>query len=61
MVWGAGKISIAELKQDLSGIKEETKRVLIENATAPAGDRIMLPAEGSQLFKIRGKYYLFNI
>ncbi|GGF71069.1 glycoside hydrolase family 43 protein [Wenyingzhuangia marina] len=61
IVWGAGKISIAELKEDLSDIKEETKRVLIENATAPSGDNIMLPAEGSQLFKIRGKYYLFNI
>lgn len=61
MVWGAGKIHIAELKDDLSGIKAGTEGVLIENATAPSGDNIMLPAEGSQLFKIRGKYYLFNI
>ncbi len=61
MVWGAGKLNIAELKDDLSGVKEGTERVLIENASAPAGDNIMLGAEGSQLFKINGKYYLFNI
>lgn len=61
MIWGAGKLNIIELKDDLSGVKEETKKVLIENASAPAGDNIMLGAEGSQLFKINGKYYLFNI
>ncbi|WP_338357105.1 glycoside hydrolase 43 family protein [Yeosuana marina] len=61
MVWGAGKLNIAELKDDLSGVKQGTERVLIENASAPAGDNIMLGAEGSQLFKIKGKYYLFNI
>ena len=61
MVWAAGKLNIAELKEDLSGVKEGTQRVLIENASAPAGDNIMLGAEGSQLFKVNGKYYLFNI
>lgn len=61
MVWGSGKLQIIELNKDLSGVKEETKRVLIENASAPAGNNIMLGAEGSQLFKLKGKYYLFNI
>lgn len=61
MIWGAGKIMLAELKEDLSGLKAGTERVLIENATAPSGSNIMLPAEGSQLFKVSGKYYLFNI
>lgn len=61
MIWGAGKLSIVELKDDLTGIKEGTERVLIENASAPAGSNIMLPAEGSQLYKHNGKYYLFNI
>ena len=61
MVWGAGKLEIIELNNDLSGVKAETKRVLIENASAPAGNNIMLNSEGSQLFKIKGKYYLFNI
>lgn len=61
MIWGVKKLNIVELKDDLSGVKEGTERVLIENASAPAGDNIMLGAEGSQLFKVNGKYYLFNI
>nr|WKN40372.1 glycoside hydrolase 43 family protein [Tunicatimonas sp. TK19036] len=61
MIWGGGKLMMVELKEDLSGVKEGTERVLIENASAPAGDNIMLPSEGSQLFKVNGKYYLFNI
>jgi len=60
LVYGSGKIMITEVKADLSGVKEETTRVLIDNASAPGGP-IMLPAEGSQLFKHDGKYYLFNI
>ena len=61
MIWGGGKLSMIELKADLSGVKPETERVLIENATAPAGANGGLPAEGSQLFRVNGKYYLFNI
>lgn len=61
MIWGGGKLMIAELKEDLSGVKEGTERVLIEKASAPAGPNVGLPAEGSQLFKVNGKYYLFNI
>lgn len=61
MIYGAGNLKILELKEDLSDVIPETEQVLIENASAPAGDNIMLKAEGSQLFKINGKYYLFNI
>ena len=61
MIWGAGKILMAELKEDLSGVKEGTEQVLIENASAPAGSNLGLQSEGSQLFKVNGKYYLFNI
>ena len=61
MIWGAGKLSILELNDDLTGIKPGTERVLIENASTPSGAGAGLPAEGSQLFKINGKYYLFNI
>lgn len=61
MITGAGKLKIFELKDDLTDVKPETERVLIENSSAPAGDNIMLKAEGSQLFKVNGKYYLFNI
>ncbi len=62
MVYGSGKIMVAQLNDDLSGTKPETKpQVLIENASLVAGPNVGLPAEGSQLFKIKGKYYLFNI
>lgn len=61
MIWSVGKLRIAELKEDLSGVKEGTEKVLIENAGAPAGNNLMLNSEGSQLFKVNGKYYLFNI
>ncbi|AGA78904.1 glycoside hydrolase family 43 protein [Echinicola vietnamensis] len=61
LIWGGGKLSMVEVKEDLSGVKPGTERVLIENATAPSGPDVMLPAEGSQLFKVDGNYYLFNI
>ncbi len=61
MVWGAGTIKIVELESDLSGIKMDTERVLIETAHAPVAREIMLPAEGSQLFQINGYYYLLHI
>ncbi len=62
MVYGNGKLSIIELNADVSGLKKGgINQTLIENANAPAGDKIMLGAEGSQLFKVNGKYYLFNI
>ncbi|CAN5291831.1 glycoside hydrolase 43 family protein [soil metagenome] len=62
MVYGSGKIMLAQLKDDLSGIRPDIKpQVLIENASLVAGPDVGLPAEGSQLFKIKGKYYLFDI
>jgi beta-xylosidase len=62
MLYGAGKLMLAELNKDLSGIIPGTKdNVVIENASIPNGTGGGLPAEGSQLFKINGKYYLFNI
>jgi beta-xylosidase len=61
MVYGSGKIQLAELTADVSGVKPgTTPQVIIENAGTPAG-ATGLPAEGSQLFKVKGKYYLFNI
>jgi beta-xylosidase len=62
LMYGAGKLRLVELKEDASGIKPgTTEQVIIENASAPAGTNINLQAEGSQLFKVNGKYYLFNI
>ena len=62
MIYGAGKLRLVELNADASGVKAGTpEQVIIENASAPAGANINLNAEGSQLFKVNGKYYLFNI
>jgi len=62
LIYGAGKLKLVELNVDLSGPKPGTaEQTVIENASAPAGTSIQLNAEGSQLFKVNGKYYLFNI
>ena len=62
LIYGAGKLKLVELDENLLGVKPHTtEQVIIENANAPAGLNIGLPAEGSQLFKVNGKYYLFNI
>ncbi|WP_204743133.1 glycoside hydrolase family 43 protein [Pseudocnuella soli] len=62
MLYGAGKLTLVELNEDLSGIKPGGfNQIVIENASLPAGNNINLQAEGSQLFKINGKYYLLNI
>src|SRR6188768_3567397 len=62
LIYGVGKLKLLELDEDVSGIKPgTTEQIIIENASAPAGTNINLQAEGSQLFKVNGKYYLFNI
>jgi beta-xylosidase len=62
LIYGAGNLKLVELKDDLTGVKPgTTEQTIIENASAPAGNNINLRAEGSQLFKVNGKYYLFNI
>ena len=60
LIYGNGTLRIVELKEDLSAVKPETDRILIENASEPSG-RGGLGAEGSQIFKVNGKYYIFNI
>jgi beta-xylosidase len=62
LITGVGKLRLIELNADASGVKPGvTEQVIIENASAPVGTNISLGAEGSQLFKVNGKYYLFNI
>jgi beta-xylosidase len=62
LIYGASKLKLVELTADASAVKSGTEeRVIIENASAPAGANIVLGAEGSQLFKVNGTYYLFNI
>lgn len=65
LLFGSSELRLMELKEDLSSIKSEgLNQVIIENAGEPSqvnGKKGGLGAEGSQLFKINGKYYLFNI
>ena len=62
LVYGVGKLKLVELNEDATKIKKgTTEQTIIENASAPAGTNINLQSEGSQLFKINGRYYLFNI
>lgn len=62
MLHGAGNLRLVELKDDLSGLKEGGfNQVVITNAHAVASTNVGLPAEGSQLLKVNGRYYLFNI
>lgn len=61
LITGGGRLNIIELNDDLTGAKEGgLNQVLIEDASTPTEPN-MLKAEGSQLFKHDGKYYLFNI
>ncbi|WP_426338199.1 family 43 glycosylhydrolase [Pseudoduganella sp. S-14] len=63
MVWGCNRIMLTELKPDLSGIKPGgVNKPIIEQVNALFGaDQGGLCGEGSQLSKINGRYYLFNI
>jgi len=62
LIHGGDKLKIVELNEDLTGVKQGVpEKILIENASAPCGKNASLEAEGSQLFKVNGKYYLFNI
>ncbi len=62
MLYGSGNLRLVELKADLSGIKEGGfDEVVIHDAHSVASDNIMLPAEGSQMIKVNGKYYVMNI
>ena len=63
MIYGNKKLTLIELKEDLSGIREGgVNQVIIENASQPSENvAVSNLGEGSQLFKVNGKYYLFNI
>ena len=61
LIYGNKKLTLVELNADLSGVKTGgINQVIIENSSAPSGPESGL-GEGSQLFKVNGKYYLFNI
>jgi beta-xylosidase len=65
LLYGNSQLKLVELNEDLSSVKEGgIHEVIIENASKPSeveGKKGGLGAEGSQLYKVNGKYYLFNI
>ncbi len=61
LIYGNKRLTLLELNADLSGVKPGgINQVIIEDASAPSGPDSGL-GEGSQLFRMNGKYYLFNI
>ena len=59
---GSGDIRLVEINPDLSGPKPNGfDGVIVHDASKVAGPNIGLKAEGSQMFKLAGKYYLCNV
>lgn len=63
LITGNKKLSLIELNEDLSGVKQGgINQVIIENSSGPGESAgISGLGEGSQVFKVNGKYFLFNI
>ena len=64
MVYGGGDIRAIELTADATAIKAGgLDKVIIPNASLVAStvENVGLPAEGTHIQKINGKYYVFNI
>jgi beta-xylosidase len=61
LIYGNKRLTLVELNADLSGVKTGgINQVILENSSAPSGNDSGL-GEGSQLFKVNGRYYLYNI
>lgn len=59
LIYGVDDIHILELTADATAIKAGgLDQLLIKNTSALAGSDFIVPAEGSQIQKIKGKYYL---
>lgn len=62
MLHGSGNVRLTELTSDASAIKAGgVDQVIIRDASLVAGPNVGLQAEGSQVQKINGRYYLFMI
>jgi beta-xylosidase len=62
MTHGSGDIRLTELTADALAIKPGgIDQVIIKDASLVAGSNVGLRAEGSHIYKINGKYYIFLI
>ena len=61
LIYGAGRLKIVELDEDLSELNPEQTGFLLRMQVCLPETISCCGAEGSQLFKVNGKYYLFNI
>jgi beta-xylosidase len=62
MLYGGGDLRLAELSPDLTGLRPGGFHdIVVPNASRAGREPIGLPAEGSQLLKHDGRYYLVNI
>jgi beta-xylosidase len=62
MLYGVGDLRLVELKADLTGTEPGGfDAVVVPDPSRLAGTDIALRAEGSQLLKAHGRYYLLNI
>jgi len=62
IAFGHDEIHLVELNADVTGVKEGgLNTVIIPSASAVAGNDFILKAEGTQIQKINGWYYIHNI
>ena len=62
LAYGHDDITLRELKPDLSDYQPSgVHQVIIPKASSVAGANMILTAEGTQMFKINGWYYVMNI
>ncbi|MBN2105477.1 family 43 glycosylhydrolase [bacterium] len=62
LIYAIDDIKIIELTSDVTAIKSGgLNRVIISKASQIAGSSFYVPAEGSHIYKIDGKYYVFLI
>jgi len=62
LAYGSDEVRIIELNSDATAVKPGgVNQVLIRSASAVAGNSFVLKAEGTQIQKINGWYYIHNI
>lgn len=62
MAYGSDTVQLVELNEDATAIKPgASPRTIIQSASAVAGTNFILKAEGTQIQKINGWYYISNI